>query len=144
MERLTCNELNKLTAGCYFVNFASREEAAKYRMLAESAPKYEEIYRKLAEYENAEEQGLLIKLPCKVGDVVWDIDYGKLCAYTITGYSFGTAEDYIDDPVKENEIVYYYKNSNGSISGSFASSEIGKSLFLNKEEAEQALEQMGE
>lgn len=30
-------------------------------MLAESAPKYEEIYRKLAEYEELEEQGLLIK-----------------------------------------------------------------------------------
>lgn len=28
---------------------------------------------KLAEYENLEEQGRLIKLPCKVGDTVWQI-----------------------------------------------------------------------
>ncbi len=28
---------------------------------------------KLAEYEDLEEQGLLIKLPCKVGDAVWKI-----------------------------------------------------------------------
>lgn len=28
---------------------------------------------KLAEYEDLEEQGRLIKLPCKVGDTVWQI-----------------------------------------------------------------------
>lgn len=54
MERLTNN---KLKVACdYFVNFASKEEVVKYRMLAESAPKYEEIYKKLAEYENLEEK----------------------------------------------------------------------------------------
>ena len=29
------------------------------------------MYRKLAGYENLEEQGLLLKLPCKVGDTVY-------------------------------------------------------------------------
>lgn len=31
------------------------------------------IIEKLAEYEDAEEQGLLIKLPCKVGDTVYHV-----------------------------------------------------------------------
>ena len=31
---------------------------------------------KLASYEDAEEQGLLIRLPCKVGDDVWTIMCG--------------------------------------------------------------------
>lgn len=29
----------------------------------------------LAEYEDLEEQGLLVRLPCKVGDMVWDNDF---------------------------------------------------------------------
>lgn len=90
---------------------------------------------------NAEERGLLIKLKCKVGDVVWDNDYGKPCAYTITGFSYGEADSYIDEPVATDDIVYYYSNSNGSITGSFASNEIGKSVFLSLEDAEQVLKE---
>ena len=29
------------------------------------------VYRKLKDYEDAEEQGLLLRLPCKVGDVLY-------------------------------------------------------------------------
>ena len=100
------------------------------------------IIERLTEYEDAEEQGLLLRLPCKVGDTVWDNDYGKPCAYTITGFSFGTGEDYIDEPVSLREVVCYYSNYSGSITGSFAVSEIGKTLFLTKEEAEQKLKEM--
>ena len=96
----------------------------------------------LGKYEDAEEQGLLLRLPCKVGDTVWDNDYGKPCVYTITGFSFGTGEDYIDDPVSLKEVVCYYSNYNGSITGSFAVSEIGKTVFLTREEAEQKLKEM--
>ena len=100
------------------------------------------IIERLAEYEDLEEQGLLLRLPCKVGDTVWDNDYGKPCAYTITGFSFGTGEDYIDEPVSLREVVCYYSNYSGSITGSFAVSEIGKTVFLTKEEAEQKLKEM--
>ena len=33
----------------------------------------DEAFRKLAAYEDLEEQGLLVKLPCKVGDTMYDI-----------------------------------------------------------------------
>ena len=105
-------------------------------------PSYESIYEKLRKYEDAEEQGLLLKLPCKVGDMVWDNDFGKPCAYTITGFSLGTGEDYIDEPVSEKEIVYYCSNSSGSITESFAAIEIGKTVFLTQTEAEQKLKEM--
>ena len=95
-----------------------------------------DLRERLKEYEDAEEQGLLFRLPCKVGDTVWDNDYGKPCAYTITGFSFGTGENYIDEPVSSKEVVYYYSNSSGSITGSFAVSEIGKTVFLTQSEAE--------
>lgn len=93
----------------------------------------------LKKYEDAGEQGRLIKLPCKVGDTVWDNDYGRPYAYTITAFSFGECEEYIDEPVTTKEVVFYYANSSGSITGSFAESEIGKSVFLNKSEAEAKL-----
>lgn len=100
------------------------------------------ILKKLAGYEDLEEQGRLVKLPCKVGDTVWDNDYGRPCAYTITAFSFGECEEYICEPVTTKEVVFYYTNSSGSITGSFAESEIGKSVFLNKSEAEAKLKEL--
>lgn len=100
------------------------------------------VYRRLKEYEDLEEQGRLLKLPCKVGDTMWDNDYGRPCAYTITAFSFGECEEYICEPVTTKEVVFYYANSSGSITGSFAESEIGKSVFLNKSEAEAKLKEL--
>lgn len=100
------------------------------------------ILKKLAEYEDLEEQGRLLKLPCKMGDTVWDNDCGRPCAYTITAFSFGECEEYICEPVTTKEAVFYYANSSGSITGSFAESEIGKSVFLNKSEAEAKLKEL--
>ena len=90
------------------------------------------ITNKCDEYARAEEQGLLLRLPCKIGDTVWDNDYGNPCAYTITGFSVGTDEDYIDETVSSKEVVYYYSNYSGTITGSFAVSELGKTVFLTQ------------
>nr|UWG76905.1 MAG: hypothetical protein [Bacteriophage sp.] len=106
------------------------------------ADKTRMILEKLAEYEDLEKQGKLVKLPCKVGDTVWDNDCGRPCAYTITAFSFGECEEYICEPVTTKEVVFYYTNSSGSITGSFAESEIGKSVFLNKSEAEAKLKEL--
>ena len=99
------------------------------------------ICEKLGKYEDLEEQGRLVKLPCKVGDTVWDNGFGRPCAYTITSFSFGECEEYICKPVTTKEVVFYYENSSGSITGSFAESAIGKSVFLNKSEAEAKLKE---
>jgi len=61
---------------------------------------YKHIYQRLAEYENLEEQGLLVKLPCKVGDMVrgeWlfrciageDPYLCSLCGNTVDVYGYG-------------------------------------------------------
>lgn len=100
------------------------------------------LLEQLKEYKQLEEQGKLIKFSCKVGDTVWDNDYGRPCAYTITAFSFGECEEYICEPVTTKEAVFYYANSSGSITGSFAESEIGKSVFLNKSEAEAKLKEL--
>lgn len=36
------------------------------------------VYRRLKDYEDLEEQGRLIKLPCKVGDTVYHVVQGRI------------------------------------------------------------------
>lgn len=99
--------------------------------------------RKLAEYEDLEEQGLLVRLPCKVGDMVWDNDFGYPESYEINAYSYGYCDSYVESGVGiEDEIIFYYENSIGSITGAFPMSEIGKTVFLTREEAEKKLEKL--
>ena len=105
---------------------------------------FQKMSLKLAEYEDLEEQGLLLRLPCKIGDKVLDNDYGNPCAYTITGFSVGIGEDCIDEPVSSKEVVYYYSNCSGIITGSFAVSELGKTVFFTQVEAEQKLKESKE
>ena len=97
---------------------------------------------KWRKYKDLEEHRRLIKLPCKVGDTVWDNDFGIPCASTITAFSFGECEEYICEPVTTKEAVFYYANSSGSITGSFAEREIGKSVFLSKAEAKANLKEL--
>ena len=88
----------------------------------------------LGKYEDAEEQGLLLRLPCKVGDTV-----------------------YKPNPITLNEIVeikiesIFITESKINISGrttkmkySFccSPSDIGKTVFLTQAEAEQKLKEM--
>lgn len=79
---------------------------------------YEEA-EKLAAYEDAEEQGLLIRLPCKVGDEFWELN-------------------------TETEIPHIYPRIACSLSHcEYVSQRLGKTVFLTKAEAEKALERMG-
>ncbi len=102
-----------------------------------------DIVHKLADYEDLEEQGLLLKLPCKVGDYIWDNDFGKPCVYEVTGFSLGNLnqDDWEDESVFD-QVIVYYTNSSSSITGNFAVSEIGKTVFLTQAEAEEALKGM--
>lgn len=91
--------------------------------------------RKLAEYEDLEEQGLLVRLPCKVGDTVWDNDFGYPESYEIKAFSYGYCDSYVEPDI-EDQIIFYYENYSGSITGAFPMSEIGKTVFPTREEAE--------
>lgn len=102
---------------------------------------------KLAEYENAEEEGRLVVLPCKN----WlDIVFGEQELF------YGIDMDYIEKPIREitvhNEerftwydgwktLVLKGVDENG-LDWEFAPEEIGKTVFLTYEEAEKALEEM--
>ena len=96
------------------------------------------VLKKLAAYEDLEEQGLLVRLPCKVGDKIWDNDFGHPESYEIKAFSYGYCDSYVEPDI-EDEIIFYYENYTGSITGAFPMSEIGKTIFLTNEEAEKKL-----
>ena len=85
-----------------------------------------EIANRLAEYEDMEEQGLLVRLPCKVGDTIYR------CGDPIKKiYEWQIA--YVE--VYEDETVFVDDSDN-----TFVEADIGKTVFLTREEAEKALE----
>ena len=97
---------------------------------------------KLGEYERAEEHGLLVRLSCKVGDTVWDNDFGYPEPYEIKAFSYEYCDSYVEPGIgTEDEIIFYYENYTRSITGAFPMSEIGKTV-LTREEAEKKLEEM--
>lgn len=127
----------------YYANF--ERNGMMYQSCIKCAEEHEQLVEwleQLKEYKQLEKQERLIKLPCKVGDIVWDNDYGRPCAYTITAFSFGECEEYTCEPATTKEVVFYYANSSGSITGSFAESEIGKTVFFTKSSAEAKLKEL--
>ena len=91
------------------------------------------IAEKLKEYEDAEEQGLLIKLPCKVGDTVYSVTRNFISKYTIFSIEKYKEGFFFNWNCEEG----IYANIRG-----FTEFEIGKTVFLTKEEAEQKLKEM--
>lgn len=98
-----------------------------------------EIANRLAEYEDMEEQGLLLRLPCKVGDTLW-----------VTGRDNVPREMELEAPdirtVCTDEDNLCMSTCNRKPDGFCAyrlrndGADIGKTVFLTREEAEKALE----
>ena len=71
----------------------------------------------------------------------WDNVFGYPESYEIKAFSYGYCDSYVEPDI-ENQIIFYYENYSGSITGAFPMSEIGKTVFLTREEAEKKLEEM--
>lgn len=89
--------------------------------------------KKLAEYEQLEEQGLLVRLPCKVGDTVYVPTRNFVSELRITMVSVNMHEAYFSWMLNSG----IYPNLDG-----FSKSKLGKSVFLTREEAEKKLEKL--
>lgn len=127
MERLTVKHwksLGEYDGCCLYANCANDSHAFK-----QCSGFYPEVYRRLARYEDAEEAGRLIELPCKVGDTVWFIRPLERKP---------KIEEAIVEKIGIRKRGMYLKLSCNSMYETAASS-IGKSVFLSREEAERAL-----
>lgn len=118
-KRTTCGTANlAYPESCYFKSGAKDQ-------IAVSAYRQQAIDR-LAEYEDMEEQGLLVRLPCKVGDTIYR------CGDPIKKiYEWQIA--YVE--VYDDETVFVDDSDN-----TFVEADIGKTVFLTREAAEKALE----
>ena len=101
---------------------------------------YREKCEKVAKYQQLEEKGLLLRLPCKVGDIVY---------FPIYDYHDSAIIETIR--IEENGVFFDWVQYEVGVdctevwdNGSFADGNIGKTVFLTREEAEQALERMKE
>ena len=87
----------------------------------------EEVWSKLAHYEDLEEAGRLIELPCKIGDTVWDIKWWD-----------DTTETRVIDGKTYFRRVMKHKVTKSKFK-LFDYDNFGKTVFLTREEAEAAL-----
>lgn len=93
------------------------------------------LVERLAEYEDAEEQGLLLHPKCKPGDIVWEIHKER---HIISEFEIGSIHYDIN-----HNFHYIWKECRNGIYkrlDGFWEEEIGKTVFLTREEAEKALE----
>lgn len=142
MERLTVNDLNKV---CYdpwelcgmdsYCTKGCHEEGG-----CTKGCHILKMYRKLAEYEDLEEQGKLLKLPCKPHDKLYwisdqdedaefsyePIEEVEVCNIDYNGYSLQLW--FADKGAKEFPVLEV--------------SSIGKELFYTREEAEATLKEL--
>lgn len=142
MERLTDYSDDECT---YIIGVGNKtcEEFCKYVVDGCRNCYIQQAFKKLADYEDLKDQGLLVRLPCKVGDMVWDNDFGYPESYEIKAFSYGYCDSYVEPGIGiEDEIIFYYESYTRSIAGAFPMSEIGKTVFLTREEAEKKLEEM--
>jgi len=114
-------------------NLTGRKCISEYDFALNKIPK---LLKQLKAYKDAEKQGLLLRLPCKIGTTVYSIDRQiwidekgcKDCVY----YAVDGSCDYEEEHpacTKVYETKFKFNMCD----------EFGKTVFLTREEAEQAL-----
>ncbi len=96
-----------------------------------------DMRERLKAYEDKEEQGLMIFLPCKAGDKVYQIGKGHyeigtdITEYTVTAIT-----------ISKRDITISVKDEN-QLGFPISAVYLGKRLYLTRSEAEEALASMG-
>lgn len=120
------------------------EQVKSIKLIEECTEEYRKQVEELMEFKQAEEQGLLLRLPCKVGDTVYELvkcddDTHRIFPMTVKDISPHGALRIIKNDTTmvwnmylESDYTYAYKHF----------SDIGKNIFLTREAAEKALAEM--
>jgi hypothetical protein len=100
-----------------------------------------DLREKLKYYEDADEQGLLLRLPCKVGDEIF-LDFAGF-GKDIDEF---TVKDFHLDCFEDGETILFcdYESNDKTLSGQIDVMEFEKSVFLTRAEAEAKLKEMEE
>lgn len=88
-------------------------------------------------YKDLEEQGLLLRLPCKIGDTIYEVSYENR-EFVIKEH---IVREFIYRAYRFPRIEIYCENENGFLVCNNIG-ELDECLFLTKAEAEQKLKEM--
>ncbi len=128
MERLTEKERNVDGTG------VAKEEITDGLL----KPFAEKILTKLADYEDLEEQGLLVRLPCKVGDTVYRVNAGAkqpIIPMIVSEIHFLCYKN-------ERTVRFDAIGKEDMGESCYRLKDIGRIVFLTREEAEKKLKEM--
>ena len=95
--------------------------------------------RKLCNYEDLEEQGLLMKLPVPLGTTVYTLSTIFDCIYDYDCKSYQKWKCKEDIPYEYEKRSYHIKETDFCF---VMAHSIGETVFLTREEAEKKLEEM--
>lgn len=131
MERLTY-----FKDGYWRVNFSGVQYQADF---VDRLAAYEDIaelcggFDRLRELAEADKDGRVLILPCKVGDTVYFARANPILQYKVTGYEMGEAS------ISQVRSKHIDKETGLTFNFTFRPSSIGKTVFLTREEAEKAM-----
>ena len=133
MDRLIDRQIENIEKVYESIPFGGKVEFSKSALES-----IHQVLRELKEYKDLIEQGLMIELPCRVGDVIYEANLKRniVSKYSITRISTSVKGHYsinMDWVLLEG----VYSNTLG-----FNADAIGKSVFLTREEAEEKLKEM--
>lgn len=98
-----------------------------------------DLREKLKYYEDAEEQGLLLRLPCKVEDTVYFAHHDRVISSEVLSVKYHAEAENYGVFIRERLTVDVE-----GISVEIDFCDIGKTVFLTREEAEAKLKEMRE
>lgn len=149
MERLTLDEAIKHAKEVADMNyndaekFGSNDSVENYMKAncmkcAEQHEKLAELLEELKSYKEAEEQGLLVRLPCKVGDTVYRVNAGAkqpIIPMTVSEIHFLCYKN-------ERAVRFDAIGKEDMGESCYRLEDIGRIVFLTREEAEKKLEEI--
>lgn len=102
--------------------------------------KFVKVIEKLGKYEDLEEQGRLIVLPCTIGDTIYEVHYKHKCDICennnvncgLRGGNAECVENIVDILERKFDLAHY----------SIYTQKLRKSYYLTREEAERRLEEL--
>lgn len=134
MERLTY-----FKDGYWRVNFSGVQYQADF---VDRLAAYEDIaelcggFDRLRELAEADKDWRVVVLPCKVGDTIYFARANPILQYKVTGYEMGEAS------ISQVRSKHVDKETGLTFNFTFRPGSIGKTVFLSREEAEKALQEM--
>lgn len=106
--------------------------------LSEGRKRLKTALEKLADYEDLEEQGLLVRLPCKVGDTVYRVNAGAkqpIIPMTVSEIHFLCYKN-------ERAVRFDAIGKEDMGESCYRLEDIGRIIFITYEETEKKLEEM--